>query len=120
METEKKFKEVAVLDVCPPDYFSGYCYAVLAVPLYHGITNKQVSDNIKQAVNNDYDYLSCDYSDDNITLFEKFADKLTENENAFDIEQCECDDNDDCECATYLYLGLCNPVINSGIMFLNP
>ena len=125
MKTEKRFTEVAILDICTPDYFSGYHYPVLQVEIYPGMTNKNLAYQINQAINYDYEYLVNDYgqsyTDEEIKLFEKFAKEVKNNpEQVIDLPENECDCEDDCFCdSVYLFLGLCKPVTRYGMQFLN-
>jgi len=126
MKKQKRFTEVAILDICLPDFFTGYSYPVLSVPVYPGMKNKELSEAIKDEINCIYDCLVNEspdsYTANEIKLFDRFAEKIKdESEPLIDIpeNECECDD-DDCYCdSAYLFLGLCKPVRRYGMTFLN-
>ena len=125
MKTENRFTEVAILDICTPDYFSGYSYPVLQVEVYSGMTNKNLAYQINQAIDCDYEYLVNDYgqsyTEDEIKLFEKFADEVKNNpDQVINLPKSECEFEDECFCdSVYLFLGLCKPVRKYGMQFLN-
>lgn len=50
MSNDFKIKDVVLLDACLPGYFQGYSYPVYAVPLWHGITYRE----LKQALIEEY------------------------------------------------------------------
>lgn len=113
-----RFTEVCQLDVCTSDYFSGYKYPVIAVPLYNGMTNKDLAEQIKSEINATFEYLCNDYSDWSFTekemkIFDRFCNKLKRTKKYVIIDNLE-----DCE-SVYMYLSLCKPVTRYGMTFLN-
>jgi len=122
-----RFKEVAILDVCCSDYFQGYFMPVLTIPVYFGQTTKDLAREIKEAINFDYEYLVNEngYSEKEIKIFERYANKLKRSKKELlgyvsedimnDITEEDFEDTNDC----YIYLGLCKPVFNNGLKFLN-
>jgi hypothetical protein len=126
MKTEQRFTEVAILDICTPDYFTGYHMPVIQVNVWHNMTNQELKEQIENFINSDFDYLvnedtESSYTEKEIELFEQFANNLlNETSNIIDVPEIECDCVDECECEQfYLFLGLCKPVIRQGIKFLN-
>lgn len=49
-------KKLALLDICLPDYFSGYHLPVFAIPMYDGVTFEDVAKQIETDINVCYDY----------------------------------------------------------------
>lgn len=114
MAQKRKFTEVCNLDVCPSDYFSGYQFPVIAVPVYKNMTNKEVADSIQSEINSTYDYLRESFSKKDIKLFEKYCEELLtkpENENFSYLEEVDEEENDFYE-SCYLYISLCCPVFS--------
>jgi len=115
---KSRFKEVCVLDICFPDYFTGYHLPVLAVSVWHGITNEEVSNGIKEEVSSIYDLLIESFNEAEINMFDAYADKIRgESGQVISIEQEEEQEEEE---QIYMYLSLCNPVYSNGIWFLNP
>jgi len=117
---KSKFTEVCILDICLSDYFSGYHLPVLAIPVYHGMTNKDIADEIKNEINSCYDYLCESFKDADLNLFDMYIDKLMLNpdkENFLDLEIQ--DEEEDFGESVYMYLSLCKPVTRYGMTFLN-
>lgn len=128
-EKDPRFTEVAQLDICLPDYFSGYHFPVLSIPTFRYMTLHDVADGITSEINGSFDYLVNEgqkdrtYTKDEIKLFEEFAKKLKEGpaDPITGLSFCDCEEEDpDCECETaYIYFGLCKPVTKYGLTFLN-
>ena len=124
MKTEKRFTEVAILDICLPDFFSGYSWPVVQPVVYPGMTNSELCQAIKEEINLTYEYLTNDhngYTEDELDMFVKFADDLKkEKQPVIDLPANECECEDECFCdSVYLFLGLCKPVYKYGMQFLN-
>jgi len=117
---KSKFTEVCILDICLSDYFSGYHLPVLAIPVYHGMTNKELADEIKNEINSCYDYLCESFKDADINLFDMYIDKLMLNPNQKNFLDLEIQDDDEgFEESVYIYLSLCKPITKYGMTFLN-
>jgi len=131
MKNKNRFTEVCILDVCYSDYFQGYSYPVLSIPVYYGQTNKDLGREILSEINSVYDYL-CDsensltYTEKEIKIFERYAKKLIRSKKQLlgyvseDINNGI--DGEDLEFSSfgcYIYLGLCKPVFKYGMQFLN-
>ena len=116
-------KQAALLDVCLPDYFSGYFRPVIAVPLHDKISNKEVAEEMKDEINAVYDYLTNEdngYSEEEMALFDAIIDKLAANPDMvfFDAED-EAEDEDEDIDSVFAYFAIIHPVVQNGIMFLN-
>lgn len=123
---EKRFTEVCLLDICTSDYFSGYFMPVLAIPIYKGMTNKDLAKEIPSEINAVYEYLCNEdmdrlFTEDELKLFYRYANKL-KREKTYKIMNDsyfpEDEENEDFETA-YIYLSLCKPVNRYGMNFLN-
>lgn len=119
-----RFTEVCQLDVCLPDYFSGYHMPVIAVPMYNGITNKELAKDIKSEINATWEYLCNEDSPDQsftekeMRIFDRFCNKLKRAKKYIIIENLEESEEEDTE-TVYMYLSLCKPVHQYGMTFLN-
>ena len=123
----KRFTEVCQLDTCLPDYFTGYHFPVVAIPVYNGMTKKDIADAIKLEINATWDYLTYGDTDKVFTekemkLFDTFCKELETNEPdqivISGLEEPEGEDNDMYD-NVYMYLSLCKPVRQYGMTFLN-
>lgn len=116
-------KQVALLDFCHSDYFSGYHKPVIAVPVYNKMTQGEIGDAILQELNATSVYLEQGYTKEELQMFEDYAKGLTDTLDWFEDgidPQYEVDADDDFFEPAYLYFAIINPVYNNGIMFLNP
>ena len=121
MAQKRKFTEVCILDICTSDYFIGYQFPVIAVPVYKNMTNKEVAYFIQLEIDLTYDYLRESFSKKDIELFDKYCEELLtkpENENFSYLEELDEEENDLYE-SCYLYISLCCPVFSYGMKFLN-
>ena len=117
MKTKKRFTEVCILDTCLPDYFSGYCYPVIAVPMFHNMCKDEFAEELKNQVNYDYEHLNSVFTEEEIKLFNDYAEKLLKENN--EVIYTDFDESDDfCE-SVYTYVSLCKPVFKYGMQFLN-
>lgn len=115
---KSNYREVGLLDICFPDYFTGYHLPILSVPVWPGISNEEVSNGIKEEVNNIYDLLNESFNEAEINMFNDYADKIrNEPKPVINIDQEEEEQEEE---QIYMYLSLCNPVYSNGMMFLNP
>ena len=109
MAQKRKFTEVCILDVCTSDYFSGYQFPVIAVPVYKNMTNKEVAYFIQLEIDLTYDYLRESFSKKDIELFDKYCEELLtkpENENFSYLEELDEEENYFYE-SCYIYISLC-------------
>lgn len=115
-------KKVALLDICLPDYFTGYSLPVLQIALYGKMTNAQLSESIMSELNYMFDYINPDDDKEITKLYEDYCLELnkTGGETFFkgDSDYNEDVDNDFYEPA-YAYFSIIEPVYKNGIMFLN-
>ena len=110
-------KTLALLDYCLSDYFTGYHRAVLVVPVFETMTNKDVSEAIQDELNQVYDYFVQSHSKTEMLLIDHFCDELLKDPNTVYVEQIEeIGEFDDCP---YLHFGIIKPVYSNGMMFLN-
>lgn len=119
----QRFTEVCILDVCMSDYFTGYHMPVLSIPMYNGMTNKDLAEEINSSINSDWDYLVNEsdrsYTEEEIKIFEAHCTELLNDpDNVIYEDSEEPEDMEDYESA-YMYLGLCKPVTKYGITWLN-
>ena len=117
-----RFTEVCQLDVCTSDYFSGYKYPVIAIPLYNGMTAIELSDAIQSEINATFEYLCNDYSEnafteDELKIFNEYCEDLKKQRDAI-VYHNSIEESEDCE-SVYMYLSLCKPVKRYGMTFLN-
>lgn len=124
MKKQNRFTEVCLLDICLPDYFSGYQYPVIAIPVYKGMTNHDVLSEIKSEINSTYDYLTNEnngFTPSELKLFEQYGRSLKKLpkekilDDSFFPEGDEYEDYD----LSFIYLSLCKPVQRYGMTFLN-
>ena len=115
-------QQVALLDICLPDYFTGYHKPCLQVALYGQMTNKELAEEIMQEFNFCFDYLNEDDDKEITKLYEDYCAELNKNGDAIfykgDPDLNEDSDLDDYECA-YAYFSIINPTYVNGIMFLD-
>jgi len=110
-------KQLALLDYCHCDYFSGYHRPILAVPVYETMTNKEVSEAIQDELNHVYEHFSYGHSKTEMLLVYHFCDELLLSPNDVYVEQIEeIGEFDD---SPYMYFGIIKPVYKYGMMFLN-
>lgn len=124
MKTQPRFTEVCLLDICLPDYFSGYSYPVIAIPVHEGMTNSEVSEEIQSEINATWDYLTSDghgFTEDEIKLFDQYCEDLKNTQDPVVIfSPGNIKDNDnDMHDSVYMYFSLCKPVHKYGMTFLN-
>ena len=113
-------KQVALIDYCLPDYFSGYSKPVVNVSVYSNMSHEEVGEAIEAEINYLFDHLSQGYSEEEMKLWDKFIQELKDKGDepyVTGVEPPE-EDDDEYECA-YLYFAIIDPVYQHGIMFLN-
>lgn len=114
-------KKLALLDICLPDYFSGYHLPVFAVPMYDGVTFEDVAKQIETEINVDYTYY---ITKDGITekdekLIHQFVREYKSKGNEVfykDADDCVDADYDECP---YAYFSIVDPKVINGITFLS-
>ena len=115
-------KKVALLDVCLPDYFSGYHLPVLHVALYGRMTKAELSQAIKDEFNAVWDYINPNDDKETEALYQEFCSELESDGDAIffkgDPDYNE-DEYDDCYEPAWAYFSIIEPVWSNGIMFLN-
>ena len=115
-------KQVALLDICLSDYFTGYHLPVIQIPLYgEKISNAQLSSMIMEEYNSIYDYINPDESKEVDKLYEDFCLQLNEKggEIFWDGDPDYSEDDSDFYEPAYAYFSIINPVYRHGMMFLN-
>jgi hypothetical protein len=108
-------KTIELLDICLPDYFTGYSLPVLAVPMYGKTTFKELADLLKGEFNACFEYINEENSEEITSLYETYFLELSNKEGLFfDAEEI----GEDIEPA-YAYFSICNMKTINGITFLN-
>lgn len=107
-ESRLNFK-LRVLDCCYPDYFNGYSgeFDCIAIWVNNEVTISELYDAIEHDVNN------CCYEPEFYAALD-IAIKNSREENANqldkivfpDLEDCQCEDKDNCECNVYAYFAI--------------
>ena len=120
----KPEKQVALINHCLPDYYTGYHRPTLQIPCTETMTNKDVADAILNEINYSFEYLTDSqngYSENEIELFEEYAKELQTKPNDVFIEYMPEIDNDDDEFCDipYLFFVIASPVFRYGMWFLN-
>jgi len=110
-------KQLALLDFCLPDYFTGYHKPVIAVGIYETMTNKEVAEAIQDEINVTYEWLTGSYSRTEMLLMDHYCEQLLTDPDTIFVTQEEIEGEVD-ECA-YLYFGIIKPVHKYGLTFLN-
>jgi hypothetical protein len=115
----KKNHKIALLDICLPDYFTGYHLPCLAIPIYSTITHKEIAEEIKSELNSTYDYINPDDNKDIERLYDSF---ILDLKSKGDEIYYECEDISEIEDIEpqYAYFSIINPTFSNGIQFLNP
>jgi hypothetical protein len=118
-------KKLALLDICLPDYFSGYHLPVFAIPMYDGVTFEDVAKQIETEINVDYTYY---ITKDGITekdekLIHQFVNEYKSKGNEVfykDENECIVEDqiNYDDQCP-YAYFSIVDLKVINGITFLS-
>ena len=116
-------KTVELLDFCLPDFFSGYPKPVIAIPVYGKMTQGEIGEAILDEINNVYDYLQSEYSEDEIKLLEDYAKGLSDTLDHFEDgidPKYEIDADDELFEPAYLYFAVCEMTHSNGMRFINP
>jgi len=123
MQTKTNNKQIQVLDICLPDYFSGYSKTVIQIPIYQkSFTCKQIANEIESELNMLWELMEQTHSPEELQIWDNYVKELKERKDELFYEDgnyVEQDENDMQDCA-YIYFGLSNPVNVNGITFLNP
>ncbi len=114
-----------LLDVCYPDYFSGYHRPVIAVPVYNNMTHSDLASGIESELNSVYDYLTNPnngFTKTEILIIEEYIEDLKTNpvylaSEWFIGEEFE-EDEEDLE-FPYAYLSIARIRYAHGMRFLN-
>lgn len=110
-------KQVQLLDICFPDYFTGYHLPVLSIPVFGTMTNKDIADAIDSYLDVTWEYINPEDNEEITALYDAYIAKLNADPDAV---FCELDEvGEDQECC-YAYFSIINPVTVHGITFLNP
>lgn len=111
-------KKVALLDICLPDYFTGYHLPALSVCLPSGtITCEEMADMIDSELNAVWDYINPDDDDTITALYDAYIEELRKEGYAVFYESEDSEDSEEC---AYAYFSMINPVTVHGITYLNP
>src|ERR1035437_7348926 len=76
---DQRFTEVCQLDTCLSDYFTGYHMPVIAIPVYNGITNHDIANDIQGEINASWEYLCNEehgFTEEEMKLFDTFCTEL--------------------------------------------
>lgn len=116
-------KTFELLDVCYPDYFSGYNRPVIAIPVFNNMVYSEIAKNIKSELNATWEYLTNEsngFSKTEILIIEEYIEKLKKKGmEIFFGNEFEENENDDCFGGPYAYFSICKMVYSNGIRFLN-
>ena len=123
-----RFTEVAQLDICYPDYFTGYHMPVLQVPVYNGMTTHNLANDLHDEISNSWEMFVGDgeevsdrlFTKDEMEIFVKFIDNLLMQPLKIFIKHNTFQNGDDDLGCCYAYFSLCKPVTKFGMNFLNP
>ena len=112
----KANKQFALLDVCYPDYFSGYHRTVIGVNLDPVMNNKDIADSLKLELN----YIDTDFSKTEYLIVEEFINSLMDEPDAeyWRDDAVNMEDAPE-DYQTYAYYSLIKPVYAHGLMFLD-
>ena len=114
-------KTLEILDVCYPDYFSGYHRPVISVSVYNNMTFADLAQGIKDEINSIYDYFTTGdncFTKTEMLIVDEYIKTLEKTSQAIFIDNTlENSEND--EFCIYAYLSICKPVYNNGIKFLS-
>jgi hypothetical protein len=118
-------KKLALLDICHPEYFSGYHLPVFAIPMYDGVTFEDVAKQIETDINVDYTYyITKDgIKEKDEKLIHQFVNEYKSKGNEVfykDENECIVEDqityDDDCP---YAYFSIVDLKVINGITFLS-
>jgi hypothetical protein len=116
-------KQLALLDVCYPDYFTGYSKPIIAVPFSQSYSNREMSEAIQEEIRCYYDYLFSEhgYSKTELLLMDHYCEELLKDPDGVFIEMDETEqiNLDEMEDYAYLYFGIIKPVFRYGLTWLN-
>ena len=114
-------KKVALLDVCHPEYFTGYHRAVIGVPVYYGMTFQDLAEDIELEMTAIWDFLEDDYNKEEISLFDSYIQECKDKGAKLFITYPETpeDVNDDDSEMPFAYFAVINLVYRNGLMFLD-
>lgn len=90
-------KNFVLLDVCPPDYFTGHHLPVLTVPVYKCTTISELIDGINDEYNFCFDFFESEYQEE---IFDSALMRLKESnqkvlDNRFLKDEIEIEDFED-------------------------
>jgi len=118
-------KTIELLDVCYPDYFTGYHRPVLAIPVYNNMTFTELADSIQEEMNYNWDYLtngSNGYTKTEFLIIDEYVNKLRTDpvykDSALFIGE-ELEYNEQGEDSIYAYFALCRLNTKYGATFLD-
>ena len=121
-------KTIELLDVCLPDYFTGYHRPVIAVPVHNGMTFDELSKEIENELNYSWDYL-CNqnngFSKTEVLIIDDYVRRLKEDQVYKDsglfigTDELEEDENEEYIESVYAYFSLCRLNRKYGITFLD-
>jgi hypothetical protein len=112
-------KQIALLDICMSDYFTGYHLPCVSVSVYGKITCSEMADMIKDEINYSFDVLNLSEEDEQLynnycaELMAKCEEIFYQNEEEEDTDEVFADET------AYAYFSVINPIIVNGITFLN-
>jgi hypothetical protein len=116
-------KKIQVLDICLPDYFTGYSKTVIQIPIYQkSFSCEDMAHEIENEINMVWEMMEETHTEDELVVWDNYIDELKKQGSEIfyeDRNYIDTSDDDMAECA-YIYFGLTNPTTVNGLTFLNP
>ena len=116
--------ELDLLDVCLPDYFTGYHRPVIAVPVHNNMTHAELSEAIKDELNSAWDYLCNEdngFTKTEVLIIEQYAsnlltDPVYKESEYFIGNELDEDPNEDFADFIYAYFSITRKRYHKGIL----
>ena len=110
-------QQIQVLDICYPDYFSGYHKTVLRVEVYSKqMTCIEIANELKSEIDNLFEMMEETHTKAELSIWDQYIKELTsKGDDIFYSDETP----EEAEGWISIFFGLTNPVIVNGINFLN-
>lgn len=113
-------KAISLIDVCLPDYFTGYSKAVVSIPVYQkSFTCSEMADMIESEMDSIFELIEESHSEEEIKIWDNFIVELRNKGDEMYYSDDSFVENEDGEDCAFMYFALVNPVTIHGITFLN-